>query len=380
MAQSIQIHAFSIIILFVLYMSTKQQARSIRQKNRFFVALLALNGLTMSMKILMALTKGYVSGIEEVILHGSTAIYYISSVVIVFHWLLYLHNHVKGEQTTKKYLMIAIAPYLLMSFVSIILSLAGIPVMYRIQSSGNIERYFMYGPVIFTAYIIMIGSIIYVLWHKDDLTKSEFTTLMMYLLPPAIGIFLNEAIDGAELLWPSMTVSLLIVYVNIQSKMTNTDPLTGVFNRREYERQVAYISNDKVFKRGVGAIIIDIDDFKQINDIHSHQVGDSTLVDVSQILQLSVRKNDFIARIGGDEFCMIIDSDQESILHDVINRIHQHMDIYNEEKQDQFQIHLSMGYGIFDQKNHGTFRSFLERIDKRMYQDKQLTKSNKNDE
>lgn len=380
MIQTIQVHAISIIILFVLFMSVRQQSRSVQQKNRYFVALLALNGLTMSMKIVMTLTKGYISGIEEVLLHASTAIYYASSVVIVFHWLLYLHNHVKGEQATKRYLMIAIAPYLLMSFVSVFLSLIGIPVMYRIQSSGNIERYFMYGPVIFTAYAIMIGSVIYVLWHKEELAKSEFITLIMYLLPPTIGILLNESIDGAELLWPSMTISLLIVYVNIQSKMTNTDPLTGVFNRREYERQVTYLSNDKVFKRRVGAIIIDIDDFKQINDEYSHQVGDNTLIDVSQVLQLSVRKNDFIARIGGDEFCLIIDSDQESVLHDVINRIHQHMDIYNEEKQDQFQIHLSMGYGIYDQKNHGTFRAFLERIDKRMYQDKQLTKSTKNDE
>jgi hypothetical protein len=172
MLQTIQVHAISIIILFVLYISIQQQSRSIRLKNRYFVALLALNGLIMSMKIVMTLTKGYISGFEGVLLHASTALYYALSVLIVFHWLLYLHNHVKGEQITKKYLMIAITPYLLMSFISIFLSSIGIPVMYRILSNGNIERYFMYGPVVFTAYAIMIGSAIYVLWHKDDLAKS----------------------------------------------------------------------------------------------------------------------------------------------------------------------------------------------------------------
>jgi diguanylate cyclase (GGDEF)-like protein len=374
MLSSIQTHLLSIAILMVIYVSIKQQTRAVKQKNRYFLSLVVLNIITMILKIAINMTKGYTFGFEAIILHTSVAAYYATSVVVVLYFLFYLHYHVEGEAASKRNLMIAYTPFMVMAFTVILLSFIGIPAMYQINAFGLVERRAFYGPVIFTEFFTMIGSIVYVIWHKRELNKVEFITLILYLLPPAVGVTLSEFFSGIDLIWPSMTLSLLMIYVNIQSRMTNTDPLTGVFNRREYEKQLYNLTQLKSPKKKVCAILIDIDDFKQINDNNSHQVGDSTLIDISNILQRSIRKNDFIARIGGDEFCIIIESDQDAVLHDIVNRINHQLDMYNADQKDFKNISLSMGYGMFDPKVHPTFDDFFLKLDYQMYENKNRLK------
>jgi diguanylate cyclase (GGDEF)-like protein len=373
MTSSTQTHLISIIILILLYVSIKQQSRSVQQQNRYYLALVVLNVMVMIFKIAMDYTSGYTTGLEEVILKTSTALYYMTSVVVVLHWLLYLHHLLKGKTFYRRVLLIAYAPFLIMSFVSIALSAFGLPIMYTIKSGGGIERHIMYSAIIFTEYLIMIGSVFYVIWNKNKISKFEYITLIAYLMPPAVGIVLNEVFTNVDLIWPSMTVSLVMVYTNIQSRMSNTDPLTGVFNRREYEKHVQALANQKNLHKKVCAIMIDIDNFKKINDEESHLIGDQALMDVSQILQKSVRKNDFIARIGGDEFCIMIESEQIEALHHIVNRINEQMNQFNKTREGK-NIRLSMGYGVYDAVYHKDFRTFFEKLDRLMYDDKLSSK------
>jgi diguanylate cyclase (GGDEF)-like protein len=373
MTSSTQVHIISIIILILLFGSIKQQSRSVQQQNRYYLALVVLTILAMIFKITMNYTDGYTSGIEEVLLKISTALYYLTSVVVVLHWLLYLHHILKGKKVYERLIIYIYLPFVLLAFVSVTLSAFGIPVMYTIKPSGGIERYVMYSVIIFTEYLIMIGSAFYVIWNRNKISRIEYLTLIAYLLPPTLGIFLNETLSGVDLIWPSMTISLVMVYTNIQSRMTHTDPLTGVFNRREYEKQVEYLSSQKGMHKKICAIMIDIDNFKKINDEESHQTGDKALIEVSNILQKSIRKNDFIARIGGDEFCIMIESDQIDVLHQIVNRINEQMQLFNVAWEGK-KIRLSMGYGIYDAVYHKNFKQFFEKLDRLMYDDKNLSK------
>jgi len=90
-------------------------------------------------------------------------------------------------------------------------------------------------------------------------------------------------------------------------KMSVTDELTQLFNRRHFHTQIdVEIQRALRYNRPLSLILLDIDYFKKVNDEHGHQVGDAVLVDIASILRSNVRKEDVVARYGGEEFVVIL--------------------------------------------------------------------------
>jgi diguanylate cyclase (GGDEF)-like protein len=86
-----------------------------------------------------------------------------------------------------------------------------------------------------------------------------------------------------------------------------TDPLTRVLNRRALESMVASaIERCRRVGQPLSAIVIDLDDFKEINDSRGHRAGDMTLVGAARCLETGLRESDSIARVGGDEFVIVL--------------------------------------------------------------------------
>ena len=90
-------------------------------------------------------------------------------------------------------------------------------------------------------------------------------------------------------------------------EMSLTDDLTQLRNRRAFDRELTTrFATAKRYERPLSIATIDIDYFKQINDTYGHQAGDAVLQAVARILNTSSRVPDFVARIGGEEFCVIL--------------------------------------------------------------------------
>jgi diguanylate cyclase (GGDEF)-like protein len=90
-------------------------------------------------------------------------------------------------------------------------------------------------------------------------------------------------------------------------QQADTDPLTMLFNRRAFELAGTQ-ALDQCARRGanIAAVMIDIDHFKEINDTHGHAAGDQVLQALAEILQSSFRAQDVLARLGGEEFCVLM--------------------------------------------------------------------------
>jgi diguanylate cyclase (GGDEF)-like protein len=87
----------------------------------------------------------------------------------------------------------------------------------------------------------------------------------------------------------------------------NTDPLTGLGNLRALQRQLGVLLEvHRRYRHPFGLLLMDIDGLKRINDSHGHQAGDRVLMQVAMSLRRSVRSVDTAARIGGDEFCVLL--------------------------------------------------------------------------
>jgi len=88
--------------------------------------------------------------------------------------------------------------------------------------------------------------------------------------------------------------------------LAERDPLTGVANRRAFNRALAEIQHRSGAARAGALVLIDLDNFKQVNDRLGHQRGDEVLRAVARAIQRRVRDTDLVARLGGDEFAVVL--------------------------------------------------------------------------
>lgn len=99
-------------------------------------------------------------------------------------------------------------------------------------------------------------------------------------------------------------------------EIANTDPLTGAFNRR------ALMARLESIHLPAALLLIDVDHFKSINDTHGHQTGDAILVELVRLINGTVRKQDFVARIGGEEFIVLLEDTERQQALALVKRLH----------------------------------------------------------
>ena len=94
--------------------------------------------------------------------------------------------------------------------------------------------------------------------------------------------------------------------ISLLERETFTDPLTGVFNRRYLDRRLnEEVATARRYGSPLSVLLLDLDNFKQINDEHGHQIGDQVLIAAGGIVASELRASDVLARYGGEEFLVI---------------------------------------------------------------------------
>ena len=95
-------------------------------------------------------------------------------------------------------------------------------------------------------------------------------------------------------------------------RLSNTDELTSLFNRRAFSEKVnKRLAIQNRTKQTCALLFIDLDNFKQINDTYGHAIGDAVLKELSKLLQKNTRTADFCSRLGGDEFAVWLENIDE---------------------------------------------------------------------
>lgn len=159
-------------------------------------------------------------------------------------------------------------------------------------------------------------------------------------------------------------------------KISNTDSLTGLYNRRGFITLAEHILGlARRLKKKLILLFIDLDNMKWINDNLGHNIGDMALKEIANILKKTFRENDLIARIGGDEFVVLGVVESEEDKEDIISRLNNKVDEFNKEKGKSFKLSISIGTVFYSPEESCNIEKLLEKADKLMYEEKKRKKA-----
>ncbi len=197
--------------------------------------------------------------------------------------------------------------------------------------------------------------------------KHITKTLLLFSLPPLLGGLIQIWYNGITVIWIVTVISLLIIFINIQNTQIAMDTLTGLYNRRQADLYLQRLTQSTANAARIVLTIMDIDNFKQINDRFGHVSGDNAVRTLAAILQSQCGNNDFACRFGGDEFVVI--STQEKNIPAFIKNINDALAEYCTSKNTGYQLSISAGYANWAD-GYESVDAFINAADKMLYQQK----------
>lgn len=221
-------------------------------------------------------------------------------------------------------------------------------------------------------FYIMLGAF---LCYKSSLYNLDFDIKyiarkhLYYYTVLCIAFFIEQVVFSNASVGTSYVVFLLFHYMTKSKTMISQDSLSGVNNRVSFNK---YINNVFLSKEHDGAYIvyIDIDKFKHINDTYGHIEGDEAISLVGKTLKsIAGETNSFVARIGGDEFVMIIKETEEEKVKKVIQNISFELEERIIFSDKQYDLTVSCGY-IEVKKNQKNIKELMVKADESMYIEK----------
>lgn len=212
-------------------------------------------------------------------------------------------------------------------------------------------------------------------WLANDVTEHlDFYVYMVLSTPTAFGIFgayLGRLQD--EIISQKQSLEMLNTLLKAQSM---TDDTTGLFNHRHLMEEIEKeLTRARRYKRFLSGMMVDIDNFKEINDYYGHLTGDSVLREVAELLKKSLRKVDIVGRYGGDEFLIILPETNGDVALAVAQRIQKDIQQHRfRTMRDYITVSVSIGVVHFSDSKDFDKTAFVEKLDEAMYKAKSLGK------
>ncbi|WP_145008831.1 GGDEF domain-containing protein [Pseudomonas oryzihabitans] len=153
--------------------------------------------------------------------------------------------------------------------------------------------------------VLLVHGLFYFAKMIPPLTPGTLIDLTVYR-GAIIQISLVEGVVAVMLIALSMTGTVRYRREEHIERLAGSDPLTGLYNRRALEAEAPHLLVQATVERPGALLLIDLDNFKLVNDLHGHAAGDGLLIALSDLLRSTLPRQALAARLGGDEFVVLL--------------------------------------------------------------------------
>ena len=356
--------AFLVLFLLLYRIRIAQTNQFDEKAYNFMLIVTFIATINETLSFIIDARPGFIFHILQYI---SNTISSASSGIIGYCWCLFVeyHIHRNFERIKKKSRILAIP--LIIATILIIINLLGTGIIFDISKENVYTR----GPMNFILYIFVfvyyIESIYTVHKAKYDCILVEFFPIYYFIIPCMIGTMIQGFFFGVSTIWLCVAIAFILVYIENQISVSFIDDLSGLYNRKYMNHYLNKLQSDK--NRHVYGFLLDINEFKAINDTYGHLTGDRALIKFGKILQHSIDKDSVAIRMGGDEFVIFakLKSDEEALA--LKKQIKYNVRQFNIKSKEPFHLSFSIGIAKFNGKNTD---AFLSAMDDSMYEAKNM--------
>lgn len=309
----------------------------------------------------------YIAGLPglgaKVIIYINGSWLFLANVCLGYSWVKFLtdHLHISFSGTRRKvhraFMVVALVCLVINIFVPFVFS-----------APNNVyQREAAYGIFLAIALVYIIDSLVLYFRCRNKVGILKFFPVQIFLIPVMAGIVIQVLFYEMSVIWPSVAVALAGVMTALKNEVIYTDRLTGLYNRSylDYIRQE--IADRK--ETSLSGIMIDLNDFKQINDDYGHSVGDEALIEAAGIFNDAFSEYGVVTRYAGDELVALLNTTDEALVESLIAKANAAMDKRNAANTKVYRLSAAMGYAVFDFRDQ-SMDDFLKRIDQEMYRKK----------
>lgn len=292
----------------------------------------------------------------------SNNILFLSNMVIGPLWVMLISLHLNGvvSKFQRNFMLIVCSVIMVLMVVNFFN-----PIIFDINERNVYTR----GPLFMVKnlleVILMADGVVIYLISRYRSGGVKFFPVLQFVTPIFVCVCLQMFYYGISTIWVGIAVGYTSLMLSLQNENIFIDKLTGLYNRYYLDK----ISGELKRKRKIAMMMLDMNDFKSINDTWGHSQGDDALVSLAGVLQKSVGPDGTVVRYAGDEFVIVLDNGDEKSAEAYSELIKKNLEEFNTHQKKKYKLSASIGVGVFDLEK-SNIDKILERIDKRMYEDK----------
>ena len=292
----------------------------------------------------------------------SNNILFLSNMAIGPLWVMLISLHINGavSKFQRIFMLVVCGIIAVMMTVNIF-----DPIVFDINERNVYSR----GPLFMLKnlleVILMADGVVIYLISRYKSGGVKFFPVLQFVCPVFICVCLQMFYYGISTIWVGIAVGYTSLILALQNENIFIDKLTGLYNRYYLDK----VSGELKRKRKNTMMMLDMNDFKSINDNFGHSQGDDALVSLAKVLEKTVEANGTVVRYAGDEFVIILNNGDEEAAEKCKQLIKTNLEEFNETHKKKYKLSASIGVGVFDLEKSNVDK-ILKKIDKLMYDDK----------
>jgi len=336
---------------------------------KLFYSMIIFNMVVLLVEILAWAFDGIVSPAAVFANYLFNILLILFEPVMAALWLSYVDYKIYGSMSRLKKRIY----YLHASLFAIALLLINIfePIAFTIDDDNVYHR----GSLLWLSLVFVLGLVLYTIVlsikNRKQISDKMIAFIAVFALLPVLVSFIQLFVYGIILTWAVVALGVVFAYYLLEISGNSVDYLTKLQSRKKIEEIIrGLIERNQDFV----AIMVDLEYFKRINDKYGHKAGDEVLVHFSKVLNKAFGKQNYISRIGGDEFLIVLRNNGVETAEDYKKKIKTELRNYKDLEVLQ-EVNFSFGYKTFTESSKITVDIIFDEVDTLMYQDKSRNKN-----